>query len=79
MLSEGLLAWARLLIVQQQPGRAVSILRFVAEDAESSPATRQQAHVLLCQQPGNPKAQQQEIPQRSDLLADILGYVPRRG
>lgn len=79
VLSEGLLEWARLLSVQRQAGRAVSILRFVAEDAESSPATRQQAHILLRQQPGNPKAQQQEIPQRRDLLAEILGYVPRRG
>lgn len=77
VLSEGLLEWARLLVAQRKPGQAVPILRFVAEDNESSPAAAEQARTLLRQQPGNSNAHQ-AVPRRADLLAEILGYTPRQ-
>lgn len=77
VLAEGLLAWARLWIEQGKAGQAVPILRFVAEDGESSPAAAEQARTLLRRQPGNSNTQQ-TVPLRADLLAEILGYTPRR-
>ncbi|MFZ1753514.1 MAG: BTAD domain-containing putative transcriptional regulator [Caldilineaceae bacterium] len=78
VLLEGLLEWARLLIAQEKSEKAVPILHFVAADEESSPVVRDQARLLLRQQTGNPKMQPQACAQRDELLADILGYVPRR-
>lgn len=79
VLADGLLEWARLLLAQGETAPALPILRFVAENAESSPPAQEQARALLSEQPGNPKARPAEIPQRSDLLAGILGFVPHRG
>lgn len=77
VVAEALLGWARLLIARRQPGEALPILRFVASE-ESSPTAREQAQALLRQQPGNAKAKSQPPPSRNELLAEILGYVPKR-
>jgi len=78
VLAEGLLAWARLLIAQGEPGRAGPVLGFVAGDGESSPSAQAAAQALLGQQPGNAKAKERPVPSRGELLAEILGYLPKR-
>ena len=79
VLADGLLAWARLRIAQQQAAQAIPILRFVASNKDSSPSAQQQAQMLLQEQVGVKRGSAADAPVLNELLQEILGFVPRRG
>jgi len=79
ILADGFLEWARLLIARKQTAQAIPILHFVVHSDESSPPAREQAAALLQKYTDRGQRNLTDAPERSQLLADILGFVPRRG